>query len=216
MCIDALCTNMVPPIFKIFNFLRISPLRSTFSKKFLTFPQPEAHFIFCFNFSPGRSTFHFSFLTFPQPEAHPETHFLTFPQPEAHPKMQFLTFPQPEAHPKMQFLTFPQPEADFQKKNLKISPTTGFLVRILTSSRNWLKIQDTQDKKMQKICPYMDKCFWAIFAIKLGKIGIFEQNVGSRCPNLRPPQGLIWGPPKPSLIRSDFRGPQINPWGAAN
>ena len=35
---------------------------------------------------------------------------------------------------------------------------------------------------MQKICPYMDKFFWAIFAIKLGKIGIFEQNVGSRCP----------------------------------
>ena len=71
--------------------------------KNLTFPQPEEHFIFFFNFSPARSTFHFSFLTFPQPEAHPETYFLTFPQPEAHPKMQFLTFPQPEAHPKMQF-----------------------------------------------------------------------------------------------------------------
>ena len=42
-------TNMVPPIFNIFNFFRISPekhisppARSTFSKKFLTFPQPEA------------------------------------------------------------------------------------------------------------------------------------------------------------------------------
>ena len=35
--------NMVPPIFNIFNFFRISQARSTFLKKLLTFPQPEAH-----------------------------------------------------------------------------------------------------------------------------------------------------------------------------
>ena len=34
--------------------------------------------------------------------------------------------------------------------------------------------------------------------------------------HLRPPQEFIWGPPKPSLIRPDFRGPQMNAWGAAN
>ena len=89
-----ICTNIVAPIFNIFNVFRISPAGSTFSNKFLTFPQPEAHSIFFFNFSPARSTFHFLFLTFPQPEAHPETQFLTFLKPEAHPKMQFLTFPQ--------------------------------------------------------------------------------------------------------------------------
>ena len=49
------------PIFNIFNFFRISQVRSTFSKKFLTFPQPEAHFIFS--------------LTFPQPEALSIFHF---------------------------------------------------------------------------------------------------------------------------------------------
>ena len=73
-----------PPIFNMFNFFRISQARSTFSKKFLTFPQPEAHNppknaptgemlkvgFSLFNISPARSTFPKMFLTFPQPEAH--------------------------------------------------------------------------------------------------------------------------------------------------
>ena len=42
MFVSRMCTNIVPPTFNIFNFFRISPARSTFSKKFLTFPQPEA------------------------------------------------------------------------------------------------------------------------------------------------------------------------------
>ena len=42
MFVSRVCTNIVPPTFNIFNFFRISPARSTFSKKFLTFPQPEA------------------------------------------------------------------------------------------------------------------------------------------------------------------------------
>ena len=42
MFVSRVCTNIVPPTFNIFNFFRISPARSTFSKKFITFPQPEA------------------------------------------------------------------------------------------------------------------------------------------------------------------------------
>ena len=69
MFVSRVCTNIVPPTFNIFNFFRISPARSTFSKKFLTFPQPEAFSkkrpptgemlkiaFAVFNISPARST----------------------------------------------------------------------------------------------------------------------------------------------------------------
>ena len=88
-------TNMVPPIFNIFNFFRISPARSTFSKKKKKKKKKKESFFFyisparstyqqknaptgemlkvgfsLFNISPARSTFSKVFLTFPQPEAH--------------------------------------------------------------------------------------------------------------------------------------------------
>ena len=34
MFVSRVCTNIVPPTFNIFNFFRISPARSTFSKSF--------------------------------------------------------------------------------------------------------------------------------------------------------------------------------------
>ena len=73
MFVHTRLTNIAPPTFNIFNFFRISPARSTFSKKkkkLLTFPQPEAFSkkkrlplvemlktaFAVFNISPARST----------------------------------------------------------------------------------------------------------------------------------------------------------------
>ena len=141
------------PFLTFIPFLEFPQSEAIFEKVF-NISQPEAYSILFFNFSPARSTFHyyFIFIKCPQPEAHPETQFLTFPQSEAHFRnMNVFNISPARSTSNDAIFNISPARSRFSKKNiLRFPQPQGFWVQIRTSSRNWLKIQDTQDRKNAK------------------------------------------------------------------